>query len=407
MLYISSITNDSFSSLQDRHTGDLQIGLDLRRGKKRLRPSQAGHSTGLSNAARFRGGVIVKCFYVNMRRIPMTWRIRIVFVIASIAALVLPSADGVGNPPPSDPQPIIFASFAESPQQVEHVRLLATSIRTFAGAYKDAPVRLYAPAGLVAEGSETLKSLAALGVEVRHCTAPETALWLFFAAKVYAAVQAEADAVGEATILAWLDDDTIVLQQPDEFLLPPGKNLGYRPVMHKNVGLFYNEPMDAFWGRTFELLGVKESSIFPVVTPADGDTLRTYINAGCLAVRPERGLLGQWAACFSVMHADPELTEMCRQDSAKRIFIHQVALTGAILTHLTRHEMVEFSDRINYPIFFESMFGAKRDFRDLTDVVTFRHESYFKDPAPDWESQLRGPADRIAWIKTHITVTSR
>jgi hypothetical protein len=213
--------------------------------------------------------------------------------------------------------------------------------------------------------------------------------------------------VDEATILAWLDDDTIVLHQPDEFLLPAGKNFGYRPVMHKNIGLFYNEPIDAFWGRAFALLGVKESSIFPVVTPADGDTLRAYINAGCLAVRPERGLLGRWAACFSVLYPDPELTKMCRQDMAKRIFIHQVALTGAILTHLTRHEMVEFSDRINYPIFFESKFGAKREFRDLTGVITFRHESYFTDPEPDWEKQLRGPADRIAWIKTHLAVMSR
>jgi hypothetical protein len=360
----------------------------------------------LSSVVRIRIGVIVKCFYVNARRIPITWRSRIVFVIASVTTLTLARAAGAGNPSPPDTQPIIFASFAESPQQVEHVRLLAISIRTFAGAYKDAPVRLYAPTGLIEEGSETLKSLVGLGVEVRHCTAPATALWFFFAAKVYAAAQAEADAAGETAILAWLDDDTIVLQQPDEFLLAAGKNFGYRPVMHKNIGLYYNEPMDAFWGRAFALLGVKESSIFPVVTPADGDTLRTYINAGCLAVRPERGLLGRWAECFSELYPDPEMTEMCRQDSAKRIFIHQVALTGAILMHLARHEMIEFSDRINYPIFFESKFGAKRDFRDLTGVVTFRHESYFKDPAPDWERQLRGPADRIAWIKTHLAVTS-
>ena len=337
----------------------------------------------------------------------MTWRSRIVFVIASVTALALASAACAGDPSPADLRPIVFASFAESPQQVEHVRLLAASIRTFAGAYKDAPVRLYTPAGLIAEGSEARKSLSALGVEIRHSTAPAAALWFFYAAKVYAAAQAEAEAVGEATILAWLDDDTVVLQQPDEFLLPAGKNLGYRPVMHKNVGLFYKEPMDAFWGRAFALLGVKEASIFPVVTPADGDTLRTYINAGCLAIRPKRGLLGRWAECFSVVHPDPELTEMCRQDSAKRIFIHQVALAGAILTHLARDEMIEFSDRLNYPIFFESTFGAKRDFHDLSGVVTFRHEAYFKKPAPDWEEQLTGPADRIAWIKTHLVEASR
>ncbi len=349
----------------------------------------------------------MKCFYLNVTKIAMMWMSRAVLVIASVTVLMPASAANAGNSLPPDVQPIIFASFAESPQQVEHVRLLATSIRTFAGAYKDAPIWLYTPAGLVAEESETLKSLASLGMEVRQCTAPPEALWFLFAAKVYAAAQAEADAVGEATILAWLDEDTIVLQQPDEFLLPAGENLGYRPVMHKNIGLFYNEPMDAFWDRAFALLGVKESSIFPVVTPADGDTLRTYINAGCLAVRPDRGLLGRWAASFSLLYTDPELTEMCRQDTAKRIFIHQVALTGAILTHLARHEMVEFSDRINYPIFFESQFDAKRVFRDLTGVVTFRHEAYFKNPAPDWERQLRGPVDRIEWIKNHLATPSK
>jgi hypothetical protein len=337
----------------------------------------------------------------------MDWRNGIVFAIAPLIALSPASAGGAGSPPPPDQRPIIFGTFAESPQQVEHVRLLATSIRTFAGTYKDAPVWLYTPAGLIAEGSDTLKSLATLSVEVRHCAAPPAALWFFYATKVYAAAQAETDAAGKATILAWLDDDTIVLQQPDEFLLPAGKNLGYRPVMHKNVGLLYNEPMDAFWGRAFSLLGVKESSIFPVITPADGDTLRTYINAGCLAVRPERGLLRKWTECFSALYPDPTLAEMCKQDRAKRIFIHQVALAGAILTHLARDEMVELSDQVNYPIFFESTFGAKRDFRDLSHVVTFRHEAYFKEPAPDWEKQLHGPADRIAWMKEHLVHTSR
>ena len=62
----------------------------------------------------------------------------------------------------------------------------------------------------------------------------------------------------------------------------------------------------------------------------------------------------------------------------------------------------ELSPRINYPLFFKEMFGGKHDFDDLTDVTTFRHESYFRDPAPDWEQRLKGPADRIDWIRTHV-----
>jgi hypothetical protein len=140
-----------------------------------------------------------------------------------------------------------------------------------------------------------------------------------------------------------------------------------------------------------------------MVTPADGDTLKPYFNAGCMVVRPERGLLGRWADCWTTLYRDSLLTEMCGADVKKRIFIHQVALTCAILTHLDRGEMQEFSDAINYPIFFEQMFGAKRVFNDITQVVTFRHESYFRNPAPDWERKLKGPADRIAWIKEHLT----
>jgi len=48
------------------------------------------------------------------------------------------------------------------------------------------------------------------------------------------------------------------------------------------------------------------------------------------------------------------------------------------------------------------MFGAKRAFDDITEVVTFRHESYFRKPAQDWDKKLKGPADRIARMKEHL-----
>jgi hypothetical protein len=41
------------------------------------------------------------------------------------------------------------------------------------------------------------------------------------------------------------------------------------------------------------------------------------------------------------------------------------------------------------------MFGGKHDFSDLTSVTTFRHESTFRDSAPDWAQHLKGPPDRI------------
>ncbi len=299
-------------------------------------------------------------------------------------------------------QPIIFATFAEDAGSLSNVLLMAESIRTFGGRYKDAPIRAYMPADLAEQEAETAGRFKDLDVEVRTSEAPEDAAWFHYSAKVFAAAKAEAEAKGAAEILAWLDEDTVMLEEPDEFILPEGKSLGYRPVMHKNIGLLWAEPPDAFWGRAFELLSVPESSLFPMVTPADGDTLKPYFNAGCMIVRPERGLMAGWVDCWTTLYRDSLMTEMCRGDVKYRIFIHQVALAGAILTHLGTDEMLELSSRVNYPIFFEQMFGARRVFDDITGVVTFRHESYFRKPAPDWDKKLKGPADRVAWIKKHL-----
>ncbi len=296
-------------------------------------------------------------------------------------------------------QKMIFATFAEQEADLARTRIMIESIRTFAGRFKDAPVWVYITEGVLASESEFLDEIDSLGAEFRLGQAPEEATWFYLSRKVFAAAQAEETAAGKTDILAWLDVDTIFFQEPDEFLLPKGKNLGYRPVMHRNISPLYDEPLDEFWKRAYEDMSISETFAFPMVTVADGEKIRPYINAGCLIVRPERGLLRKWAETFSLLYKDPVLKKMCGEDERKRIFIHQVALSGAVMKHLKRDEMLELSDRINYPLFFGEMFGAKKDFHNINGVVTIRYESFFSNPPPDWDKIIGGPLARIAWLK--------
>jgi hypothetical protein len=298
---------------------------------------------------------------------------------------------------------IAFASFASREHELENVSLLLKSLRTFGGRYAGAPMRVYVSRELARAGASVVQDLADLGVGLEPVddVDPEAA-WYYYAQKAFAAARAESDCAGNTDVLAWLDEDTLILQEPAEFDLPDGIHLGYRPVMHRNVGLLYDQPVDAFWQRAYDLLSVEPDTLFPMETPADGEIIRPYFNAGCLIVRPRHGLLAKWAGHWPVLSHDPELRVICEADVKKRIFLHQVALTCAVLNHLRPEERLKLSGRINYPIFFQDTFGAARTFNDLTGVVTLRHESYFRDPAPDWEQKLKGPADRIAWIKTHL-----
>jgi len=298
---------------------------------------------------------------------------------------------------------VIFVVSVGDDIQFQRACGLAESIRAFAGIYKDAPIWMYGPTELIKEDTAAQGRLSSLGVEFKDVVVPEETSWFILSSMVATAAAAEKDAEEKAVILVYLGNDTIILQQPDEFILPEGVSLGYCPVMHKNISPLYSEPLDSYWSRAYELMQIDESTIFPMVTPADGDTIRPYFNAGCLVVRPERGLLRKWQESFTNLCGDSALREECVQDVRKRIFTFQVALTGAILNTLSREEMMQLSERYNYPIFFKEMFGAKRNFHDITNACTIRYEQFFDEPIPDWDRILQGPSDRISWIKEHYT----
>ena len=322
--------------------------------------------------------------------------------IATAGLLPSPASASVPTGKPELPVRLVVTTFVETAEEIHWASVMVESLRTFGGRLKDAPVWVYASEGFWAAESGRLARLASLGAEVRTGRAEESVTWFPLARKVFAAAQAEAEAAGKAVILARLDPDTIFLGEPEDFILPGGKDLGYRPVFHRTISPLYEEPLDAYWSRAYELMGIRASEVFPVVTPADGDTIRAYFQAGCIVVRPERGIMRKWEAMLALLAADPLIKEICGTDSRKRLFTFQVALVGAVLKGLPRTALHAFPDRINYPIFFKEIYGAKRDFLDLSRAVTVRYEGLLANPPPDWDKKLAGPADKIAWIREHL-----
>jgi len=297
---------------------------------------------------------------------------------------------------------LIFASYAEDTSDVRSLLACVESIRAFAGKFSHAPFWIYMPDSLLPVARTIFEKVPGINVELRASTAPEESNNFFFGDKPFAAARCEQEAAGKTAVLVWIDTDTIFLGEPVDFILGKGICLKYRPVMHKNIGLLYSDPLDSFWGRAFEKLSVAESSLFPMIAAAGGETLKPYFNAGLLVLNPECGLLEVWANHFQTLYQDSAIIALSKQDRKKNIFLSQVALTAAILNKFKRTEMVELSDKYNYPIFFDEMFGAPRPFDSIEGVITIRHEGYFQKPAPDWEQKLKGPKDRIAWLKAHL-----
>ncbi|UCC78526.1 MAG: hypothetical protein JSW64_09590 [Candidatus Zixiibacteriota bacterium] len=299
-------------------------------------------------------------------------------------------------------QSIIFGTFAETGEQLRHALFLVESVRTFAGKYKDAPIWVCIPPHLLGKNRQLEGSITALKATIKTSEAPEEALRFYFARKVYAAGKAEAEAEGNADILVWMDEDTIVLSEPKDFKLKDGIGFAYRPVMHNRSGSLYSEPPGSFWSRIYEILSVDDNLLFPMVTPADRQTIRAYFNAGLLVVRPERRILRRWGEDFTTLYTDSILADMCDNDIEKKIFIHQTALVGAVLNNLSKEEMIELSDRYNYPIFFHQQYEAEKEFGSIEDIITLRYDVYFRNPDPEWDKKLKGPPRIVKWLQERL-----
>ena len=298
---------------------------------------------------------------------------------------------------------IVLATYAESTAQISNACRLAESIRTFGGGFSEVPVILYTGIDTSEIPSTILAKAESVGLKFEPSDTPEEALWFYYAGKVYAAAHAERLADGNADMLVWLDEDTIVINEPSALDLRPEIALAYCPVMHNRSGVRYDEEPNEFWARIYRLLDLSPDSLFPMITPADRQKIKAYFHCGLLSVRPERGLLRRWLTDFERLYRDPDLTEMCRRDQTRRVFLHQTALTGAVLHTLRRDEMLELPGAYNYPIFFERQFEAHTSFDSIENAVTVRHVVSQENLGPDWHRELKGRTDKIDWLYRHIS----
>ncbi len=314
------------------------------------------------------------------------------------------SVAGTGRPGEQHHPSAVFVICLQYPNQIAQSLVLARSIRTFGGAFSEAPVRFYVSPVLRDAVTVGRDAFDTLGVEIRFTTPPTMADRYVLGEKPFAAARAETDAAVEARtgagpdFLVLLDPNTIMLREPVELILPEGKDFAFSPVHHQNVGSWFEEPPDEWWARIYELLEVPAAALWPMETLADRRILRPYFSAGSLVVRPERGILRAWARDFDILAADPGIARLSA-DGSYNVFLHQASLAATVTAPLGREEMIQLPCTWNYPLFFDRFYDAVFRFDSLEEVVTMRYEFTFENLPADWPDQVRGPREVIEWIR--------
>jgi hypothetical protein len=289
---------------------------------------------------------------------------------------------------------LIFACMMGSGEAENEALRLARSIRTFGGEFCFNPIWMLSPRSEDDLSEATRQELFSIGARLVTFDMDPDGSSFPFTDYVTAAGIAEGLAQGEASFLAMMAADTLVLQAPTSFLLQAGKSLGGCPVHLKLLGSGFNDPIDEFWGLIYRDCRVDVEKIFAMQTIVDEQMVRAYFNAGLLVVRPERGLLRGWQSTFEQLYCLPQYEALFQRNELYKIFMHQMVLAGSILSHLKQAEFQSFSSEMNYPLHLHTRMAADRRPSNLNQLVTCRYEDYvefFGNPDVDDLIQIDKP----------------
>lgn len=299
-------------------------------------------------------------------------------------------------------QPITFITMVIPGKAALKALMMANSLRTFGGEFNQSPVWFMVPAGKDLFCDSERQAMAGLDIHLHPFHAAAELLNFPFAAKIAAAAQAEAALHGSCECLAWLDLDTIVLRQPDELRLNPGKHLAYRPVHHKLIGPAWDEPLDAFWELVYRSCRVSQARQFPMFTHT-GQKIRPYFNAGSFVTRPAGGLMAYWQETFQQLYQEPEFLGWYQASELYAIFIHQAIFSGVILQMFEADQLQALSPRINYPLHLHTEVPPAQRPTSLDELTTLRYENTFDSPT--WRADFPILAPLQPWLQAQALLS--
>jgi hypothetical protein len=175
-------------------------------------------------------------------------------------------------------------------------------------------------------------------------------------------------------MLVWMNEDTLVVSPPSDFLLGEGINFAYRPVHHTNIGSVCDKPPDDFWSLVYQHCGVTEDRIFAMETCIRDNTIRAYFNAGLLVVRPEQCLLEKWLDYFKRLYQHPDFQSFFKDDVIYMVFMHQTVLAGVVMQMFERKELLELPETYNYPLHLHQEYPVEYQPQVLNNIITCRYE---------------------------------
>jgi hypothetical protein len=291
--------------------------------------------------------------------------------------------------------PIIFMTKVRSPAGKRAACLLIESVRAFGGEMSSCPFWVF---DLDPQG-KSRQDFDPAAVRIIPLDVPKNLRSYHFGDKVYACARAEEMAPDGVHSLVWIDPSCLVVNPPVLYDLAGEMDAAVRPVHIRNVGLREAEPLDAYWKKIYEAVGVRDIQ-FVVESFVDRQPIRAYFNTHAFTVNPDKRLLHAWLDGFEKLIGDQEFQVGACQDDLHQIFLHQAVLSALLAASLNPDRVRILPPDYNYPYNLHQSLAPDRRAEALNDFVSFTYEDRSIAPAGVTDIEIREPLR--SWLAQHV-----
>lgn len=295
----------------------------------------------------------------------------------------------------------VIAFLVKNDEYLVYAKRLISSVRNFGGEFFNSKLWIMVPEQQISDFRQNDHFVNDPNLEIINFQVTDDALMFPFAAKIYAASEAERLAEKEGVNLVFIDTNSLVFNEPKPFSLDEGISLAYRPVDHTLIGTHFDHPLDDFWALNYRLCGTIPDNIFPMSPSADENVLRPYFNAGIMVVTPQKEILRQWCMNFDKNFLSEEMEQFYSRNNLYRVFIHQTIFTSTILSMCEREILYELPPTVNYSLFLHEDYPDATRIKQLNEIISARYETFTES---DWINKIPRSTRIDNWLKDQINV---
>lgn len=314
----------------------------------------------------------------------------------------IPASAFAYSPVKSRSHDLVFATCCLSYDQEKKASILINGLRDLGGPFSDCPVYV-----VVHDTSRySFSAVRKEHVIVVQLTLPAEILNYPFAFKAFAAGKVEEMISRDRSFpdkkvrtLAWFDPESLILAPPDDLELSKQYEAALRPVyLFNGVGIRADSMAGAYWGPVLKAAGVDEKSLFEMETVVDEVPMKAYLNCGIFSVDPGLGVCREWASLLREMITDQQYQHSACITPFRRIFLHQVAFTTAVIKNIQPDKIHWLPMTCGYPLDLHERVPEKKQVTTLNDIqCAITEDRWRRDP--DWMSTFTIQEPLKTWLE--------